>query len=187
MLGRRQAALEIVARGLGVVGLVGGTAGVPDAATNRGSRAPRDARVADVVDRALTVRDLGGAPALVMYETRETSSQNAPVKAELKRIVGAEPALGKVRIVAVADVSAYDFWPARGAVKDAIRDEQKRSNVTIWLDWSGAFREKLALDEGTSNVVLLDASGTCAFAKSGALGTDERKALYEAMRSLTKS
>ncbi len=152
-----------------------------------GSKAPSAARVLDVDDRALSIGDLSGGPALLMYEDRDSSKLNEPVKRELEKVVGASPELRKVRIVAVADVSAYDFWPAKGAVKDAIRDEQKRSKMTIWLDWTADFRSKLALDEGTSNVVLLDAGGTCVFAASGALSEPSRKQLYEAMRALVKS
>ncbi len=65
-----------------------------------------------------------------------------------------------VVIFAVADVSSYDFWPARGFVKDAIRQEEKKSGTPIYLDWNGSSRTAFGFQAGSSNLVLLNADNT---------------------------
>jgi hypothetical protein len=149
-----------------------------------GGTAPAAAKVVDVDERSLSLETLRGQPVLVVYEDKDSSKLNAALKRELDELMKSQPRLRKVRVVAVADVSEYDFWPAKGAVKDAIRDEQKKANTTIYLDWSADFRSKLALDRATSNVVLFDGEGRFVFARSGALAPADRKALVEAMQSL---
>lgn len=152
------------------------------AAPKRGAEVPEDASLQDVEDRALSLKSLRGRPTLIVYEDKDSSKVNDALKQELAKLVEAEPTLKSVRVVAAADVSDYDFFPAKGAVKDAIRDEQKKAKTTIWLDWSGEFREKLNLDEGRSNVVLVDGKGKVRFGKSGALSKEERQTLFSAMR-----
>jgi hypothetical protein len=156
------------------------------AAPKRGFDTPDDASLEDVEEKALSLKSLRGRATLVVYEDKESSKDNAALKAELAKLLEDEPALKGVRVIAAADVSDYDFFPAKGAVKDAIRDEQKKAKTTIWLDWSGDFRDKLKLDEGRSNIVLVDAKGKVRFGKSGALSRDERRELFAAMRDALK-
>ncbi len=166
----------------GISGVVGGAGAVPAV----GNAAPADARVEDVDGRSLTVASLAGRPAVVVYEDKDSRAANAARKAELTRIRKEEPALARVQVVAVADVSAYDFWPAKSAARDAIREEQKKAGFTIWLDWTARFRDKLDLTKGASNVVLLDRKGRVAFAAAGPLGTTSRQVLHAAMRAVVQ-
>ncbi len=173
-------------RSLAVVGL-SAVAALPLAAQalpKVGGTAPAAAKLVDVDDRSLSLEALRGQPVLVVYEDKDSSKLNAALKRELDELMKNEPKLRKLRVVAVADVSEYDFWPAKGAVKDAIRDEQKKANTTIYLDWSADFRTKLALDAKTSNVVLFDREGRFVYARAGALTAADRKALVGEMRAL---
>lgn len=174
-----------VLAGVGALGL--SASSVARAAPPKvGEKAPGEAKVEDVDERVLKVSQLAGKPALVVYEDKDSKALNDQMKKDLEKAVAAEPELAAVRIVAVADVSEYDFWPARGAVKDAIRDEQKKTKTTIWLDWSGSFRDKLGLVKATSNFLLLDAKSKVTANKSGKLSADDRKAILEAMRKLVR-
>lgn len=156
------------------------------AAPKIGEKAPAEASVEDVDERVLKIASVAGKPALIVYEDKDSKTMNDAMKKELEKAVGEEKDLAGVRVIAVADVSEYDFWPAKGAVKDAIRDEQKKTKQTIWLDWSGDFRDKLGLVKGTSNFLLLDAKSKLVLSKSGKLAKEDRKAVLDAMRKLVR-
>ena len=66
-------------------------------------------------------------------------------------------------------MSSYDFWPAKGFVKDAIREESRKAGTTIYCDWDGTFRKAYRLRQGISNVILVGKSGEVLFAAEGAL------------------
>jgi hypothetical protein len=152
-----------------------------------GHAAPESASVEDVDARVLTMKALRGKPVLVVYEDKDSAHLNDTLKKELASVGKNEPPVASIGVVAVADVSGYDFFPAKGAVKDAIRKEQEKAKTIIWLDWTARFRKDLALDEGTSNVVLVDAQGKVVFAASGALDKAAREKLFDAMRGLTRA
>lgn len=172
------------AMGLGLLGLLGSQPSA-HALPTVGGTAPETAKVEDVDSRVLQMKDLRGKPVLLVYEDKDSAHVNDELKKELAKLSASDQKLGSLRVVAVADVSAYDFFPAKGAVKDAIRKEQEKAKTTIYLDWSAAFRDDLALDKGTSNVVLLDAKGKIVVAFKGALDRDARQRLFDAMRALT--
>jgi len=87
----------------------------------------------------LASRDLRGKTTVVFYEDKDSTDQNKALKAALKhqkKTYGRGP---NVRLVAVADVSAWNFWPAKGYVQDAVRDQERKAGHPIYLDWSGSF------------------------------------------------
>ena len=82
----------------------------------------------------------------------------------------------------MADVSAWDFWPAKGLVRDAIKDESRKQGTTIFCDWTGAFRGAYQLRRGVSNVVLIGRDGRVLFAAEGAVTVPERKRLFSLLK-----
>ena len=70
-------------------------------------------------------------------------------------------------VVAVADVSAWDFWPAKGFVQDAIREEQRKAGHPIFLDWSGEFGKSFRAKNDASNVVLVGPDGKVKLSHAG--------------------
>ena len=141
--------------------------------------APRlgDARPAIVLkdgwDRALDLGRVGSKPLLVFYEDKASSTQNQAFKDELSRRAKT-PNASRVVLAAVADVQGYDYWPARGFVKDAIRSQSNAIGAPIYCDWSGAVRSALGVRRGVSTVVLYDASGHVVFAHEGAMDAATR-------------
>jgi hypothetical protein len=87
-----------------------------------------------------------------------------------------------VALIAVADVTAYDYWPVRGFVKSAIHAQSTKLGVDIFCDWDGHVREGLGLRRGTSNVVLYGRNGHVLFAASGELGAEDRAKVVSALR-----
>lgn len=141
-----------------------------------GTEAP-NARVEDADGKVLQMQSLKGKPILVMYEDRDSAKQNQPLKDELAKLGQGEKYKTQLAIAAIADLSSYDFWPAKGFAKDAIREESKKQKTTIYCDWNGGFRKAYGIKRGVSNVILVGRDGRIVFTAEGAMSADARKRL----------
>lgn len=162
--------------------VVAATTALPAHAIREGEVAP-NARVEDADGRSLEMKSLRGKPILIVYEDKDSAAQNQLLKDELAKLAKGERYRSTIALAAVADVSSYDFWPARGFVKDAIREESRKQKTTIYCDWSGSFRAALGLRRGASNVVLVSKEGRVVFSASGTVPADARKRLIERLRA----
>lgn len=144
--------------------------------------AAKDARVVDADDRSQRVHALRGKPVLIVYEDQDSSQLNNELKADLAKLAKGGKYQRSIALMPVADVSAYDFWPVKGFVKDAIRDESKKVGATIYCDWDASFRKTYGLKKGTSSVVLVGRDGKVLFAGQGALGAGSRRELLRLLR-----
>src|SRR4051812_45299494 len=75
-----------------------------------GDTAP-NARIEDADGRVQELRSFRGKPTLIFYEDRDSAKQNAAFKADLAKLGRGDRYLSKVALAAVADLSAYNFWP----------------------------------------------------------------------------
>lgn len=146
-----------------------------EAAPKLGEELP-DARVEDADGKRLALRSLVGDTLVIVYEDKDSSSLNDAFKKDLAKL----PA-DSFTAVPIADVSEYNSWPAKGFVKDAIRDESKKAGITIWCDWDASCRKALALPKGTSSVVVVGKRGKLLYAFDGELSASERKAAISAI------
>jgi Bacterial protein of unknown function (YtfJ_HI0045) len=151
------------------------------ASPKEGEAAP-NAHLEDADGRPLDIKNLKGKPILVVYEDKDSAQQNQVLKDELSKLARGDRYKGAVALAAVADLSSYDFWPVKGFVKDAIREESKKQGTTIYCDWTGLFRSTLKLRRGVSNVVLVGKDGRVLFASEGAVPAPERKRLVSLLR-----
>lgn len=122
-------------------------------------------------------------PLLLIYEDKDSANDNQKLKDELSRLEDSIHYRKSVAHVAVADVSGYDYWPAKGVVKDELKKWSARLKLVIYADFTGKARAKLAMDEGKSNVVLYSKQGKVLFARSGALSERDRADLVSRLRS----
>lgn len=141
------------------------------------------ARAVDVDGRALDLRAINGRPILVVYEDKDSSGMNVALKKELSRLARGDRYRSAIALVPVADVQGYDYWPVRGFVKSAIKDESKKIGATIYCDWDGSFRRAAGLSRGTSSVVLIGRDARVLFASEGPLGKADRARLIELLRA----
>lgn len=79
-------------------------------------------------------------------------------------------------------MSAHDFWPARGFVKDAIKEEEQKSGTSISLDWSGSFGTPFAFQTGASNIVLLGSGNRVKLARTGVVPRPVREAILQELK-----
>ncbi len=140
-------------------------------------------RVLDANDRPFDVESVKGRPMLVVYEDKDHANLNVGLKDELSRLARGERYRRAVALVPVADVRTYDYWPVRGFVKDAIRDESKKLGATIYCDWDGAFGRAFALQHGTSSVVLVGKNARVLFAQDGKISAADTRRLLELLRA----
>ncbi len=141
------------------------------------------ARAVDADDRTLDLRAINGKPILVLYEDKDSAKMNEPLKADLSRLAKGDRYRDAVALVPVADVQSFDFWPARGFVKDAIRSESKKVGATIYLDWSGDFQRAAGFQRGTSSVMLVGRDARILFSSQGALDAQQRAHLIGLLRA----
>jgi predicted transcriptional regulator len=146
-----------------------------------GEEAP-NGKVVDVDDNKLWMRDLAGKTVIVFYEDKDSGEVNRALKDELKKLMG-EDGMSAIRVVPIADVSEYNSWPARGFVKDAIREESKKNGLTIWCDWDASYRKAYDLEKGTSNVVVIGKDGLVKVSTSGAVKESRRKEILAMLKA----
>jgi hypothetical protein len=153
-----------------------------DALPREGEKAPMNARVEDADGRVLDIKTLKGKPILIVYEDKDSAQQNQSLKEELSVLAKGDKYKASIALAAIADVSSYDFWPAKGFVKDAIREESRKAGTTIYCDWSGKFRSTYRLRAGVSNVILVGKDGSIVFAAEGALKPPAKKRLLDLLK-----
>jgi hypothetical protein len=139
-----------------------------------GDDAP-NGKLEDADGKAIETKTLKGKPLLIVYEDKDSATQNEKLKKELSELAKGDKYKSKVALAAVADVSSYDFWPAKGFVKDAIREESKKVGTTIYCDWTASFRKAFKLTKGKSSIVLVGKDGKVLFAGEGSLSEADRK------------
>jgi len=141
-----------------------------------------EAKLTDAWGRSIHLGSFGTKPLVVVYEDKSSAQKNAALKADLTRLTQGKKYRATVTLVAVADVSDYDFWPARGFAKDAIKAASRKQNIVIYCDWDGRVREKLRLNKNESNIVLYGKDGKVAFSRAGKLSAADRAELIKLLR-----
>jgi len=145
--------------------------------------AASDARVQDPDGRVLSLRSSAGKPTLIIHEDNRSTKQNDALKDELIRL-GREnrAARDSLNIAAIADVSEYDYWPARDIAANTIRERARATGEPIYSDWKGVVRKAYGLHRGQSSVVLVGKDGRVRFAAEGPLRAEQRAQLLEMLR-----
>jgi hypothetical protein len=141
------------------------------------------AHVTDADGSTLDLRSINGKPILVLYEDKDSATMNNALKAELARLAQGDRYRNAVALVPVADVQSFDFWPAKGFVKDAIRAESKKQNATIYCDWDGSFQKAAGFRRGTSSVMLIGRDARVLFTSEGPLAKEHRDRLIALLRA----
>jgi hypothetical protein len=142
-----------------------------------------EVQLTDAWDRSIRLSTYRGMPVLVVYEDKASSAQNAALKSELAVLARGEKYRRLIALVAVADVSGYDYWPMRGFVRSAIRSESTRQNTDIYCDWDGHVRSALGLERGQSNVVLYGGDGSVLYAHAGPMSVEARGTFIGLLRA----
>ena len=158
----------------------------PASALPRVGRALPAAVVVDAEGTPVQTDRLRGRPVLIVYESRESNTQNQRLKDRLSKLAEGGRYRSRVHLLPIASVSQFDFWPARGFVEDAIEDESERIGTTIYCDWDGSFARALNLRPQHSSVILVSRQGRVVFAYEGALSRRAQNRLLELLQRETE-
>lgn len=122
---------------------------------------------------------------MAFYEPRERLEDNAALKRALREMSKDLPSL---EVLAVGDVSSFDFDPARSIVRRVVRVLGARHDLEVLLDWRGALTAPpLSLTRGVSNVVLIDATGQVHLRREGVLRGAEIAAFCDEVRACVRA
>jgi len=142
-----------------------------------------NAKVEDSEGKAVEIKSLKGKPIVIVYDDRTSAPKSESFRRDLVKLLKSGPYASKVSLLLVADVSPYDFWPARGSVKDAVREETKKQGTTVYCDWTGGMRTAYKLKNEITSVVMVGKDGRVAFAKEGVPAASDQKRLVEALNA----
>lgn len=147
--------------------------------------APRDAELERTDGSTVAMRTYRGKPAVLFYEDRHSTELNADVKQALLEQGRAAGRTDAVHVVAIANIQAYDFFPAKDFAVAFIRRLEGTIGIPILLDARGVLSEPpWNLPDAGGTVVLLDAEGRVVWKHSGALGPERTQTLLARVASL---
>lgn len=126
-----------------------------------------------------TRAELRGRLLVVFYEDRDSTAQNQALKDELGRLREMRGWRTAVAVLAVANLRDWNWPPARDLARNAVRQQELRAGLPIYIDFQGALSAPpWRLPGRGSSVMLLDEAGSVRFVASGSLGKAERDRLY---------
>jgi hypothetical protein len=128
---------------------------------------------------------LGGTPAVLFYEDRGSHDWNQPLKDAMFQRGREQGLLGRVRVVAVANVAMFDFFPAREIAMRYLRRLEGQVGVPILLDLRGVLaREPWNLPSDGAAVVIFDRRGEPVLERRGRLSPADVDATIAALARL---
>lgn len=126
-----------------------------------------------------------GKPTILFYEDRQSTTLNADFKQALFTRGQEMGLLDAVGVVAVANLEAFNFFPARDIALSYVRDEEKKWALPILVDLEGTMgAAPWDLPKKTSSVLLLDATGQVVFRHSGRLDEESTGAFFRVLGGL---
>jgi hypothetical protein len=144
---------------------------------------PARVEVENVAARAM--RPLPDArPVLVMYEDKDAQAQNDHARKVLGRITDRAENRARFEFAAVADVAAWNWWPAKKYVLADLQRIAARENTVLFADWTGALRRAWGLRAHKSTLVLTGSDGKVLFAGEGTLSAAQLDALVAELKKL---
>ncbi len=136
----------------------------------------------DLADKPVVLKQLVGKVVVVLHQDRYSSEQNELFKDKLSALVARFPE--QLRVVALADAGGYNFWPAKGYVKDALRSVEQKGGAIVAVDWKGAVRKAYQIAPKQSAIFVLDKRQELAQFSHGTLNPVENQQLAEIIESL---
>lgn len=128
---------------------------------------------------------LWAKPTVLFYEDRDSTALNQHVKTALAEQGRQRQLQDQVTVVAVANVAAWDWFPARDFVLAAVRDIEKKVNVPVYLDFKGSLAAApWGLPPKSSTVLVLDRSGRPVWRAQGRLSKEQVDELFTELARL---
>ena len=133
------------------------------------------------------LRDYAGRVVIIVYEDRDSNMQNDALKRELSEHARRGELTRDVSLVAVANLSGYNFWPARGYARDAVVEIARQQGYEIMIDWTGDMANSYRFRQGRSHVMVLSRDGRVLFRYEGALNARMRQTFFDAVSDAVRA
>lgn len=170
---------------LWITGTLAATLLTQAALASQSPDAPPDAALRTSSGAPVRLSRWRGKPVILFYEDRDSTSLNAGLKEDLFARGRERNLLGSAWVVAVANLKAFDFFPARQIALSYVRDEEKKVGVPILVDLDGTMgATPWSLPMKTSNVLLLDAQGAVVYRYSGRMKPEEQVTFFTKLSEL---
>ncbi|MFN0063590.1 MAG: hypothetical protein ACKVPX_13870 [Myxococcaceae bacterium] len=142
-----------------------------------------DASLYDTRDSRVRISQFRGKPVVLIYEDRGSVELNREFKNALRHNGELPGASNDVAIIAVANVSAFNFFPVRGFALNSVRHVEEKAKHPILCDWEEALaRPPWNLPKASSTVVVLNPAGEVVFQQSGKMTPEQREAAFATLR-----
>lgn len=125
-----------------------------------------------------------GQPLLVVYEDKDASTQNVSVRQLIATYHDPVGNRARVDVWPIADLSRWDFWPARRPALRHVRESAALARSRILVDWAGVCQKAWGLRRGLSAVLLVGSDGRVVFAAEGEETPAQRAELEKQLRAL---
>jgi hypothetical protein len=146
---------------------------------------PMDATLRGSNGKEVALSRWRGKPVILFYEDRHSTTLNSSFKEALFARGREQGLLDVAWVVAVANLEAYDFFPARGIALSHVRDEEKKWGIPILVDLKGTLgKEPWNLPTKTSSVLLLDGTGALVYRYSGRMKEEDQETFFQALGTL---
>lgn len=137
--------------------------------------------------RATPLERYRGKPAILFYEDRGSIGMNQAVKDALIARARRDGLLDAASVIAVANIAAYNFFPARDIATAFIRRAEAKAGIPILLDVDGTLMAPpWNLPGDSSTILLLDRAGRVVWQRSGALPPDQTDGMLDRLATLAR-
>jgi len=142
----------------------------------------RDAVVETSSGAQTHLNGLWNRPTVLFYEDKESNQLNQHVKDALFLRGKEKGLLEQVSVIAVANVAAFNWFPARNFVLAAVRDIEAHVHVPVYLDFQGTLTAPpWSLAAKSSTVLVLSAKGEVLWSVKGKLTDAQLATLFETL------
>jgi hypothetical protein len=157
----------------------------PALAVPKEGDSPASARIEDADEHGLELKTLKGKAFVVVYDDKDSAPKSEAFRKDTVKFVKGDALKSKVTVLPVADVSSYGYWPAKGIVKNAVREATTKLGTTVFCDWTGDLRTAYRFKGGTTGVVIVGKDGRVLYAHEGVPTGAELTRFQDALRALS--
>ena len=151
-----------------------------------GVRAP-NFKVISGEGKALTLEDIKGKAAGIFYETTDVVKQNMQLKEALGKYYEAQPESVRKLIVRLPVINCSGvFLPLRGIWRSEFRKHSALEGIAIYGDWTGRMFADYDIQDGVSNVFLIDKKGIIRYYASGRIQGKEIEKVVSLFKKLVE-
>jgi AhpC/TSA family len=140
------------------------------------AKAP-DFSLADQTGLQYSLATFAGHPVVLLASDKAGEEQNHQWRELIVEKYGS-----RVRIVGAADVRTVPFF-----LKGKIKNDFKKDQNVILLDWDGILFTSYGLAKGVSNVILIDGSGNVRYLHRGSPSDEEAERLFNCIDAVPKA